>query len=415
MKSFAYGMFFSFISLCSLYGASFVEYDVGAFSKQTGGSMSTSEKRNSVLTIGGATKDIYVRFQGADCMKIMRHDGELNYMLFESGGKIEVEDVLYFSGGGSTNSAVSFGRLGFGAACCCIVGEDEAGKLILDDLQNEGVDVSHVGKDPEHATAISFVVNSLHGERVIFAHRSASRFLKKDIIPFGSMKDIDLVYITSLSCEASLLLPEIVEAAKKEGKPVAINPGVSQLSGGALTLRDSLKDIDILILNSDEARAFMVALVEKDDVYKNAFQLSECGLQKPGKNEATLMHKPLPYENYHFSMRKFFLEIFKMGPQIVAVTDGENGVYVATKEAILFHPAFEADVIDALGAGDAFGSCFSGSIAQGYSVEDSLRRGMLNSSSVIGKYGAKPGLLTEKELEEKVKEADTELLQRFTL
>ena len=377
--------------------------------------MKNEVKNNSVLTIGGATKDIYVRYHGADCMKIMRQDGDLNYMLFESGGKIEVEDVLYFSGGGSTNSAVSFRRLGFSAASCCVVGDDEAGRLVIDDLENEGVGVEHVGKNSEHSTAVSFVVNSLHGERVIFAHRSASRFLKESNIPFDEMKNVDLVYITSLSCEASLLLPKIVEKAKEQKKPVAINPGVSQLSSGALTLRDSLKNIDILILNSSEARTFMVALVEKDDVYKNAFQQSECGLPKVGKCDATLMHQPLPYENYHFSMRKFFLEIFKMGPKIVAVTDGAKGVYVATKDEILFHPAVDVEVVDTLGAGDAFGSCFSGSITMGYSIEEALSRGMLNSAAVVGKYGAKPGLLTDEELDESFKMAQKDLIQRFAL
>ena len=377
--------------------------------------MKNTEKKNSVLTIGGATKDIYVRYHGADCMKIMRQDGDLNYMLFESGGKIEVEDVLYFSGGGSTNSAVSFRRLGFSATCCCVVGDDEAGNLVIDDLESEGVGVAYVGKDHEHSTAVSFVVNSLHGERVIFAHRAASRFLKESNIPFDEMKNVDLVYITSLSREASLLLPRIVEKAKEQKKPVAINPGVSQLSGGALTLRDSLKNIDILILNSSEARTFMVALVEKDEVYKNAFQQSECGLPNAGKSDATLIHQPLPYENYHFSMRKFFLEIFKMGPQVVAVTDGANGVYVATKDSILFHPAIDSEVVDTLGAGDAFGSCFSGSITMGYSIEEALCYGMINSSSVVGKYGAKPGLLTRKELNNRFNKEQQGLVQRFAL
>lgn len=97
-----------------------------------------------ILTIGGATEDVYLDYEGADCMKIMQSEGEKNFLLFESDAKIEVDKVLYFTGGGATNSAVSFKRLGFDVSCFCMTGNDNEAKHILDVLKKEKVDTSNI-------------------------------------------------------------------------------------------------------------------------------------------------------------------------------------------------------------------------------------------------------------------------------
>lgn len=322
---------------------------------------------SKIVTIGGATQDIYLQYQGCDCMSIMESGGERRYMLFESGAKVEVEGVLYYTGGGATNSAVSFKRLGFDTTCFCMVGDDLAGRAVVQDLESEGVDVSKIVVSPEHATGTSFVVHSLQRERTIFAYRGANGFLTEKDIPFDSIENADQLYITSLSHESSKILGVIGEYAKKQNIPIAINPGISQLSTGAQELKKSLQYIDILILNSSEAKTFMRSLV---DLY--------------------------------FTIPSFFKEVVKLGPKIVVVTDGAQGVHVATQDAVYFHPSMKVDVVDTLGAGDSFGSCFVGCLQRGASVEEALRSGIVNSASVIGKFGAKPGLLSYDELEKRL-------------
>lgn len=46
---------------------------------------------------------------------------------------------------------------------------------------------------------------------------------------------------------------------------MANNPGTSQLVAGADTLRESLPNIDILILNADEAKRLMASLLQTSD------------------------------------------------------------------------------------------------------------------------------------------------------
>jgi ribokinase len=341
----------------------------------------------NILTFGGATQDVYLRYQGADCMQITEGDSEKSFMLFESGSKVEVEKILYYTGGGSTNSAVSFKRMGFNVSCFCKIGNDLAGRAILDDLDREKVDHKSVVVSDEHSSGISFVINSVRGERTIFAFRGSNGHILEKDINKSLFKNLDLFYVTSLSHGSAQILEKIVKMAKEGGSLVAVNPGISQLSGGAQELKKSLKYIDILILNSSEARTFMSSLVSCDKLCASVY----------------------------FSVPSFFKEVIKIGPKVVVVTDGSRGVYVCDGQKILFHPSLKANVVDTLGAGDSFGSCFVGSFLLSSSVEDSLRRGLVNSSSVIEQFGAKPGLLNLSELEKRALSIDKSLLQSYAL
>jgi sugar/nucleoside kinase (ribokinase family) len=329
--------------------------------------------KNKIVTIGGATQDIYLRYQGADSMRITGARGEQSYMLFESGSKVEVENIEYHTGGGATNSAVSFKRLGFDVSSICTIGDDEAGKAVLRDFESEKIDTSFVVTNVKHPSGKSFVVNSPEGERTIFAYRGVNRFLCDKDISFDLIDSADQLYITSLSHESAHILKSVCRWAKEKSVPIAVNPGISQLSSGASDLKKCLEFIDILILNSSEARTFMGALIDNDQSF------------------------------LYFSLPNFFKEIFKMGLRIVVVTDGARGVYVATREKEYFRPALKVDVVDALGAGDAFGSCFVGALLHGASVDNALLGGMVNSASVIGHVGAKPGLLSYEEIEKRIK------------
>ena len=103
-----------------------------------------------------------------------------------------------------------------------------------------------------------------------------------------------------------------------------------------------------------------------------------------------------------------------MGPKIVVVTDGAQGVYAATDSTMYYHPAVATSVVDTLGAGDSFGSCFIATYLKTNDIEKALRFGNLNSASVIRQIGAKPGLLTWKELEEQDKKIPQNLSKKFT-
>jgi len=366
----------------------------------------SEETMKKVLTIGGATEDVYLDYEGADCMKIMQSDGDKNFLLFESDAKIEVDKVLYFTGGGATNSAVSFKRLGFDVSCFCMTGDDKESKHILDVLKKEKVNTSNIATSKKYPSGRSFIINSLKRERTIFAFRGSNGFLQKKDLPLKSIKEADQLYITSLSYETSKILKDITTFAKKNKVPVAINPGKSQLSKGAKYLKESLKNIDTFILNYSEAKTFMWSLVSSNKCYKECM----CPEEKEVTAKTTFLRT-----NFYFSIPNFLKEVLSMGPKIVVVTDGKNGVYVATKNQMFFHPSLKIKVVDTVGAGDSFGSCFVACLAKGLKIEDALRYGIVNSASVIENMGAKPGLLRFNELEKRTKKLGSKLLQKHRL
>jgi sugar/nucleoside kinase (ribokinase family) len=118
-------------------------------------------------------------------------------------------------------------------------------------------------------------------------------------------------------------------------------------------------------------------------------------------------------------LRHYFAEILKRGPKIAVVTNGKEGVYVAHTVAhtneLLFHPSLPAEVVNTLGAGDAFGSGFVGALLQDLSVEQALVQGLVQATAVISVLDAQSGLLSADELKRRATEISMDLLQRFML
>lgn len=363
-----------------------------------------------ILTIGGATQDIFIHHRNAERLILSSDAGEKSFLLLKEGSKIEVTHLDYSTGGGATNSAVSFKRLDFDVAPCFKVGNDHQAQLILDALQKEGIVTSYVVHTDTAQTGISFIIPSPTGDRTVFAFRGANAYLTYQDVPQKYLKDYDCIYITSLSEQSSQLLPSLTIQAKKLGIVVANNPGASQLASGAHTLREALPNIDILILNSEEANQFMVALMHNHETLEESEQKILTNTNAP-----ELLKRPITYKNICFSLKTYFKEVLAQGPKIVVVTNGAEGVYVATKDVILFHPSLPTKINNTVGAGDAFGSCFVACLTKKLSVEESLVRGIINATSVISYLDAKEGLLAWQDLEKKAHALGLGLIKKFKL
>lgn len=370
----------------------------------------------NVLTIGGATKDVFLHYPDAGCLTLTKKNLMLNYMLFESGEKVEIDNICHRTGGGATNAAASFKKLGFDVSCLSIIGNDYNGQAIINNLEAIGVDTSLIQKTGAEQSAVSYIINTLKSDRTIFVYRGANRLLDLSSLTPDVLKNYKQLYITSLTQQAAEQLKKVLAQAKQLGLSIAINPGSSQLIRGTSLLKECLSSIDTLIMNSSEAKTFMFALVGLDQRFKKA--LEECQLQGPcniDNEQPYLLESPIPYENIYFSITKFFSAALKMGPKVVVITNGSNGVYAATKDGGFFHPSIKTDAISPVGAGDSFGSCFIAHLMMGDSIQNALRSGIINSSSVINHIGAKEGLLDRETLKEKVKELPLHLLQTFSI
>lgn len=364
------------------------------------------EKRIKILTIGSAMYDIFLQYTCKDLLTIHSLPESHLFMLLEAGKKHELQDVVCHTGGGATNSAVSFARLGFEVSSFFKIGNDASGKAILDELTANNVNTQYVIKTDKANTGTSFVIPYPSGERSTLTHRGANASLTQEELPLHAIEAQDYLYITSLTGTTAPFIEIITAHAKKYNKPVATNPGTSQLTAGAHHLRNALPHIDILILNCYEASLLMHELMPEEHTSDRSFS------QGP---HAPCLLQTTRISDESFNIRSFFKEILSQGPCTVVVTNGAEGVYVAQDEKIYFHPSLGLEVVSTLGAGDAFGSCFVAQIAHNKSLEHAIRCGVTNASSVIQHEDTKAGLLTTEELEKRVQGIDKNLLQTFDL
>ncbi|MFA6429469.1 MAG: carbohydrate kinase family protein [Patescibacteria group bacterium] len=305
-----------------------------------------------IFTIGAATRDIFVRSpKFEETPNPNAPDG--TSACFPMGGKIDVSDMTFSTGGGATNAAVTFARFGLNTVCVARVGCDDSAAYIHDQLSAEGINVHHLQMDEEHATAHSIILLSGTGHRSILTYRSASEHLSAQDIPWKALS-ARWIYLTNVSANMDVL-EQTFAAAKSMGATVAWNPGAAELRLGKEALEPFLKHVAVLILNREEA----------------------CLLSEQPKRDLKAMIAHLE----HYPSRA------------LVITDGQQGAYVHSGGQTWYAPALKTTRVNATGAGDAFGSAFVAGLALGLPVEDCLRTAMLNATSVVSHMGAKAGIL----------------------
>src|SRR3989338_5039834 len=89
------------------------------------------------LSIGGATYDLFVRLPGT-------YGASDEMFSLPLGAKIRVEDLLETCGGGASNTAVGLSRLGCEAAFEGVVGSDQWGEKLTENLRKERVNTDCV-------------------------------------------------------------------------------------------------------------------------------------------------------------------------------------------------------------------------------------------------------------------------------
>jgi len=298
-----------------------------------------------IVTVGSATLDIFLR---SSKFKV-RGKGEEKLIL--EGGKLEVEKALVASGGGGTNTAAGFSRLGFKTACVARLGDDLTGRWLASELVQEKFTKKYLRRIRGEATDFSIVLLSPTGKRVILVSRGATR-VDESIFPFRVLKRTRWLYIASLEGNI-ILLKKVIKEALRFGVRVVLNPGSRELSQRE-SLTKIFPKVDVLILNQEEAVSFW------------------------GKN--------------------FLSGMAKSGAKTTVVTCGQKGAYLRKNNRTIKAGIIKVNTVDTTGAGDAFSVGLVAGLMWGYSLRRALRLGMAESASVVSAVGAKTGLLDRRKL-----------------
>lgn len=315
-----------------------------------------------MVCVGSALLDIYLKSK--DFKKISSGEFAGGVALCEAfGGKVEVEEMVLTTGGGGTNAAVSFVRKGSITGLIAELGTDVVAATIKEELVREGVDVSFLVEEKDEETGLSSVMVSSDGGRALAVYRGASKMLTSDDISWEQL-DTEWFYVTSLGGRVELL-ERLIRFAKKQGIKLAVNPGMEEIkqleSGGTEQLSNLLKDVAVLVVNREEARA----LTGVDFAEESIWRSEQC----------------------------------LVGPEVSVITAGTQGGKVCAGGACYFYETKQTRVVDQTGAGDAFGTGLVAALMKDKDIETAIEWGKKQAASVVGFMGPKRGLLRLADLE----------------
>ena len=299
-----------------------------------------------MLAIGTATQDVFL---SSKAFKPHREDGKY-YELLPLGAKLDIEKVVFATGGNAMNASITFARQGLDSEFMGVIGTEPAGRVVLAELDEEGVSTRHLVQSEEFATGYSTILLAPNGERTILRHHGRSLRDNGAPLDLKAIEQADWLYLSSLG--SFPLLEKIVSIAARNGVQVAFNPATMELKEPA-KVRALLDDVAVLLVNKDE----MKTLVEGDT------------LEELVRHGANLV-------------------------RTVVVSDGPNGVMATDSQQIVKADMYDdVPVVDRTGAGDAFGSGFVAWHAMGRDLSEAVTFASANATSVVAQIGATPGIL----------------------
>jgi acarbose 7IV-phosphotransferase len=293
-------------------------------------------KKFDVAVVGNVGIDTNVYFYGHD----IDFNVEANFT--------ENRDNVGQAGGYASRS---YARLGKKTAFIGHVGDDYGGRFIRDELARDGIDTTALFTDPTGtARSINFMYPD--GRRKNFYDGKSHMTLVPDLDLCRAMLAETRLAHFNLPNWARWLLP----AAKEYGVTIACD----------------LQDV-----------------VRADDEYRREFVEAADILFFSAVN--------------HPDPTSLITQFLKAGsPRIVICGLGARGCALGTPAGIRFFGpvSLEAPVIDTNGAGDALAASFLSSyVLDGYSLEDSLRRGQIAARYTCTLKASSSALITPDQLE----------------
>lgn len=266
---------------------------------------------------------------------------------------------MELSGGGSAaNLAVWSRRVGYPTTFIGKVGQDRFGEFAVADLKAEGVK-TRVIATAEHPTGVILALIDRGGQRAMLTGQGADWDLVPGDLPQAELKKARHLHLTAWSLfrdppRAAAL--EAAHVAKAAGACLSLDPGSFQMiqqmgRENFLGIVDGIP-FDVLFPNDDEARAM------------SGFRDEEKAM--------TWLRDRYPRA----------LVVLKMD---------EDGVLIeGPKQARVHVPATRDRLIDATGAGDAFGGAFLAGWLTHHDAHRAAQLAVQIGGWVVSHFGARP-------------------------
>ena len=280
----------------------------------------------------------------------------------------EVRTFRKMLGGSPTNVAVAAARLGLRSAVTTKVGDDPFGPYVRGALEGFGVDSSRVGTDPDLRTPVVFceIFPPDHFPLLFYREPKAPDLnLRPEDFDLDEVARVPLFWTsgTALSQEPSRSSTLAALAARRAGITVHdldYRPMFwpSRDEAGRLG-REALRHSTVAVGNLEEVSVVVGDL---------------------GPDEAAEA-------------------VLELGPELAIVKLGTRGVLARSATEHCIAPPIEVEVVNGLGAGDAFGGALCHGLLCGWSLERTIRFANAAGALVASRLGCADDMGTADEIE----------------
>ncbi len=266
-----------------------------------------------------------------------------------------VEDLEFLVGGNGANTSVALATLGIPARLAGVIGSDEPGRYLLDQLRRAGVDASGVAQCAEPTSATIVMING-EGNRKFLNRPGSSGIAFAAPVEFdesltAGMRHFHMASLFILPRLRSTA-PETLRRARAAGLSTSLDTTWDPKGQWMDVLAPCLEHLDFLFMNEDEAR--MVT-----------------GSEDPAEAAREVLHRGV-------------------GTAVMKLSNRGCAIYNGSTEILV--PAYDVECIDTTGAGDCFVAGFLSVLIRGGTLEEAGRMGNAVGALIVGKVGAVTGL-----------------------
>jgi 5-dehydro-2-deoxygluconokinase len=300
--------------------------------------------------------------------------GRVSVDLYPEQIGVHLADVRTFRkslGGSATNVSVAAARLGVRAAVITKVGDEPFGPYVRDALRGFGVDPRWVGTHPTLRTPIVFCEIFPPDDFPLLFYRepqAPDMTLAVDELDLDAIRAARVFWTTGTGLSA------------EPSRSATLAALTARNGGGAITVHD-LDHRPVFWPDASEAGAWArralahatVAVGNRDEV------AVAVGTRDPHAASAALLD---------------------LGVEVAIVKQGPAGVLVRTAAGVVEVPPVEVDVVNGLGAGDAFGGALVYGLLQGWEPARAVRLANAAGAYVASKLACADDMPTLQQLEE---------------
>ncbi|MFZ9248340.1 MAG: carbohydrate kinase family protein [Candidatus Nanopelagicales bacterium] len=249
-------------------------------------------------------------------------------------------------GGSATNAAVWASTLNTEVGLVARIGDDNAGKIILEELNRPNLNLNLVKTENVSSGSCAILIDAT-GERTMFPDPGANIFLTSQDVPKEWFKQAEIIHISAYSLlrkNTKNAIGEIIEIAKDNGLKTSVDVASSQplIDNDGFNALKELAPWDYLFANKDEAEVL-------GDI-KKIKSLSKNLILKQGSKES------------------------------LWITDNTEIKDIPDK----------VEVVDLIGAGDAFAAGFLVSVISKDKPQITLKKANQLGAKAVSISGARP-------------------------